>query len=92
MTSIYIRVLDQGVNKEIKNGQLTEVRTMTALIPMQPGFEAELAEAAPITIGDQLLFSGRWYSCDEIKPDSYGSVFRCLFTECHRLSEGVGNL
>jgi hypothetical protein len=92
MTTIYIRVLDQGVNKEIKNGQLTEQRTLVALIPMQPGFEAEMSEAAPITTGDQLLFSGRWYSCDDIKPDSYGAVYRCNFSECKRLSEGVQKL
>lgn len=92
MTTIYIRVLDQGVNTEIKNGQLSEMRTLIALIPMQAGFEAELSEAAPITTGDELLFSGRWYSCDEVKPDSYGAVFRCMFSERKRLSEGVGQL
>jgi hypothetical protein len=92
MTEIYIRVLHQNTATEIKGGQLTEHRTIVALIAVQPGFESELSEAAPVTLGDQILFSGRWYSVIDIEPDSYGATYKCTCSECKRLSEGVGQL
>ena len=92
MVSLYIRILKQGQSKEIKNGQLTEHRTMIVSIPTQTGFAMSPDDTSPVTLGDQLLYDGRWFSVTEFEPDIFGAVYKVHLTECKRLSEGVGSL
>jgi hypothetical protein len=91
MVSIYMRILKQGHEEEVRDGQVTEVRTMIVSIPTQTGFDMSTSDASPVALGDELLYGGRWYSVRDIEPDIYGAVYKLTLKESKKLSAGVGN-
>jgi hypothetical protein len=89
--TIYCQPGPAGIEPNMRNGVVTEVRTQEFIVPCQRHFRRSTTDTEPVTPGDTLTWQGKVYSVSQnVRMDPFKAVYHLETSEFKRLAEGVG--